>query len=195
MEKTDENTKAVDIAAEIDQSSRKMELADPDEALGGLDRAINRIVEGAGVIALVVIVTVVFANATSRYLLNSSFAWAEEMVQMTIPWLAMTGVFLSIRRGTAIRIDFFFEKLSPGMRNVVGKAGYVLSFLVLGLMAYVSYDFVRLFGGDVALYVGLPMGVSTSALVFGAAGAALAFAAAFIGSLRKSASDPGEGRI
>jgi TRAP-type C4-dicarboxylate transport system permease small subunit len=195
VKKTDENPKAVDIAAEIDQSSRKMELADPDAGLGGVDRAINRIVEAAGVIALVAIVAVVFANATSRYLLNNSFAWAEEMVQMTIPWLAMTGVFLSIRRGTAIRIDFFFEKLSPGARKIVGKAGYVLSFMVLGLMAYVSYDFVRLFGGDVALYVGLPMGVSTSALVFGAAGAALAFAAAFIGSLRKSASDSGEGRI
>ncbi len=174
------------IAAEIEQNTRRMELSDPDADLDRLDRWINRCVEAIGVAALTGIVGVVFANASSRYLLNNSFAWAEEVVQMTIPWLAMAGVFLSIRRGTAIRIDYFAEKLPARLQAALVRAGFAFNCAVLALLAYVSFDFVRLFGGDVALYVGLPMGVSTSALVFGAAGAAMAYAAAFVGAFRRS---------
>lgn len=180
------------LAEQISQTSSQMELEDPDAALGRIDRVVNRSVEFIGVLALVAIVSVVFANATSRYLLNSSFSWGEEMVQMTMPWLAMAGVFLSIRRGTAIRIDFFFEKMSDRVRPILARAGLVFNCAVLAMLAIVSFDFVILFGGDRALYVGLPMGVSTSALVFGAAGAAMAYAAAFVGAfLRRGAEQEG----
>lgn len=168
------------VAEQIDQSSRKLELADPDLGLGRIDRYINRFVEAIGVVALASIVFVVFINASSRYLMNSSFPWAEEMVQMTIPWLAMSGVFLSVRRGTVIRIDFFYEKMPAWLRPFVAKTGLAFNCLVLATLAYVSFDFVRLFGGDRTLYVGLPTGVSTSALMFGAAGVAMAYAAAFV---------------
>lgn len=188
MTESDGDREAGPIAAEIERSTRQLELADPDAHLGRLDRLINRCVEVIGVTALTGIVGVIFVNATSRYLLNNSFAWAEEVVQMTIPWLAMAGVFLSIRRGTAIRIDFFFEKLPPRVQGALARAGFAFNCAVLALLAWVSFDFVRLFGGDVALYVGLPMGVSTSALVFGAAGAAMAYAAAILGAWRPGGS-------
>ncbi len=170
---------AEDLASRIDATARRLELKDPDADLPFLDRLINRVVEIVGVSALVAIVAVIFANASSRYLFNSGFSWAEEMVQMAMPWLAMTGVFLSVRRGTMIRIEFFFEKIPARLRPAVAYAGYAVNVIVLCMMAYVSFDFVRLFGGDVALYVQLPMGVSTSALVFGAAGAAMAYAVEF----------------
>ncbi len=125
------------------------------------------------------IVLVIFVNAVSRYTLNYSFIWAEEMVQMSMPWLAMTGVFLSVRRGTMIRIDFFFDKIPERYQGVVANFGYGLCIGVLLLMGWISFDFVRQFGGDVALYVEIPTGWSTSALVFGAVGAAMAYAAEF----------------
>lgn len=178
----DDDTEAV--AERIDRTARKMELADPDVGLGHLDRTINRSIEAIGVLALTSIVTVVFLNASSRYLLNHSFTWAEEMVQMTMPWLAMSGVFLSMRRGTVIRIDFFFEKMPARLRPFIARAGLAFNCVILATLAYVSYDFVRLFGGDKTLYVGLPTGVSTSALMFGAAGVAMAYAAAFVEAFR-----------
>jgi TRAP-type C4-dicarboxylate transport system permease small subunit len=183
MSSEDQSADAGSVAEKIDLTARNMELSDPDFGFHRIDRAINRIVEFIGVVALSGIVAVVFANATSRYLLGGGFSWGEEMVQMMIPWLAMTGVFLSVRRGTMIRIDFFYEKLSGRLRRFVVRAGLAFNVAVLGLLAWVSFDFVRLFGGDMALYVGLPMGVSTSALVFGAAGAALAFAAQLVASV------------
>ncbi len=170
---------AEQLAERIGAATRSLELRNPDEGLPLAARLINGTVEVLGVTVLVAIVLVIFANAVSRYALNYSFIWAEEMVQMAMPWLAMTGVFLAVRRGTMIRIDFFFERIPERARGAVANFGYALSIAVLLFMGWVSFDFVRLFGGDVALYVEIPTGWSTSALVFGAVGAAAAFAAEF----------------
>jgi TRAP-type C4-dicarboxylate transport system permease small subunit len=167
------------IAEQIGEATRRMELRNPDEGLPLADRLVNHIVEIVGVSVLVAIVLVIFVNAVSRYALNYSFIWAEEMVQMAMPWLAMTGVFLSVRRGTMIRIDFFFEKIPARLQGTVANFGYALCVAVLLFMGWVSFDFVRQFGGDVALYVEIPTGWSTSALAFGAVGAAMAYAAEF----------------
>lgn len=174
-----------DLAGKIEAATRKMELRDPDEGLPLGDRIVNNFVEAVGVTVLAAIVIVVFTNAVSRYAFANSFSWAEEFVQMSMPWLAMSGVFLSVRRGTMIRIDFFFEKIPPRYQGVVAKCGYAVNIGVLSAMAWVSFDFVRLFGSDVALYVEIPVGWSTSALVWGAAGAAMAYLAEFFREWRR----------
>ncbi len=168
-----------DIAEQIGEASRAMELRDPDAGLSFVDRLVNRTVELAGVTALVGIVAIVFSNAVSRYALNDSLIWAGEAVQMIMPWLAMTGVFLSVRRGTMIRIDFFYEKIPPRFRGTIAYCGYTLNIGVLLFMAWVSVQYVLLFGGDIAIYAQIPMGWSSSALVFGTIGAAMAFLAEF----------------
>lgn len=188
-------SKTADIAEQIELATRRIELQDPDAGLPFADRLINRVVEIAGVAALVSIVGIVFANASSRYLIGYSFSWAEEMVQMIMPWLAMTGVFLSVRRGTMIRIDYFFEKIPARYQGIVAKLGYTLNIAVLLAMAWASFDFVSLFGGDVALYVQIPMGWSTSALVFGAVGAAMAYMAEFYKEWRMRNDTGGTGNV
>ncbi len=184
-----------DLAGHIEEATRRMELRHPDEGQPPADRIVNLVVEIVGVTVLVAIVAVVFSNAVARYALNYSFSWAEEMVQMGMPWLAMTGVFLSVRRGTMIRIDFFFEKIPLRWQGAVAKFGYAVNVGVLLFMAWVSLDFVRLFGGDVALYVQVPTGWSTSALVFGSAGAAMAYLAEFYKEWRYRDRNAGHGGI
>jgi len=167
------------LSEKIDAANRKLELLDPDNGSSTVDKYVNRVVEAVGVSVLVMIVFVIFANAFSRYALNYSFSWAEELVQMSMPWLAMTGVFLSVRRGTMIKIDFFFEKIPIRYQPIVAYFGYSLNILILLSMAIVSLEFVFLFGADEALYVSIPTGFSTSALVWGMAGAAMAYFAEF----------------
>lgn len=182
-----------DIADRIEEATRALELRNPDEGLPLAERLVNQAVEIVGVAALVGIVAVVFSNAVSRYALNYSFAWAEEIVQMAMPWLAMTGVFLAVRRGSMIRIDFFFEKIPARWQGAIANFGYAINVVVLTLMAWVSFDFVWLFGGDVALYAQIPTGWSTSALVFGAAGAAMAYLAEFHRQWRERRGNAGHG--
>lgn len=163
------------LADQIAEASRRLELHDPDEGQPFLDRLVNRAVEALGVVVLSTIVGTIFSNAVARYLFNVSFIWAEELVLLLVPWLAMTGVFLSVRRGTMIRIEFFFDKLAPKRRAVAADLGTLASVAVLAFMGWVSIDFLLLFGGDTSPYLDVATGLSSSALVFGAFGGALAF--------------------
>ena len=173
-----DGTPAGELAGRIAEASRSQELRDPDEGLGWIGRAVNRVAEIIGIAALGTIVLTVFANAVGRYAFNSSIIWAEELVLLLVPWLAMTGVFLSVRRGTMIRIDFFFEKLPRFLRRPLGPLGHLFSACVLTFMAGISVQFILLFGSDRALYLEIPRSYSSSALVIGGFASALAFVVA-----------------
>ena len=189
------DTSSDGLAGRIAEVSRRQELRDPDEDLGRLDRAVNRVAEIAGIAALGTIVLTVFANAVGRYAFNSSIIWAEELVLLLVPWLAMTGVFLSVRRGTMIRIDYFFEKLPRVLRRPLGPLGHLFSACVLTFMAGISVQFVLLFGSDRALYLEIPRSYSSSALVVGGFASALAFVAVLVRERRGSRREvPGDER-
>ena len=163
------------LAGRIAEASRRQELRDPDEGLGRLGRAVNQVAEIIGVACLGAIVAIVFANAVGRYAFDTSLIWAEEAVLLLVPWLAMSGVFLSVRRGTMIRIDFFFGKLPRRLRLSLGPLGHLFSAGVLTFLAGISIQYVLLFGSDRALYLDIPRGWSSAALVAGGAVSALAF--------------------
>ena len=168
------------LAGRIAEASRRQELRDPDEGLGLVDRAVNRVAEIIGISSLGIIVITIFANAVGRYAFNWSIIWAEELVLLLVPWLAMTGVFLSVRRGTMIRIEYFFEKLPLALRRPLGPLGHLFSACVLTFMAGISVQFVLLFGLDRALYLEIPRMYSSSALVVGGFASALAFVAVLV---------------
>jgi TRAP-type C4-dicarboxylate transport system permease small subunit len=167
-----------DLAQRIGQASRQQELEDPDRALPIADRLINRTAEIFGVAVLVGLLAIVFGNALSRYALNYSFVWAEEVVISMVPWLAMAGLFLSVRRRQMIKVEFFLAKLPPGAQRVLAVLSELLGAAMLAWLAWLGFTYVATFGGDRTPYLGLPKGLFTSALWFGPIAVALAFAAA-----------------
>ena len=165
-----------DLGRKVDEAARRQEMYDLDAGASLLDRIINRIAEVVGVGVLCTIVTLVFANAVGRYVAGAPLIWAEELVIALIPWLAMSGVFLSIRRRQVIRIEVFANKLEPVLRDALGIFISVLSAATFTALAYHAFSYVSLFGGDRTVYLKLPTGWFMSAMLIGAAGAALAFA-------------------
>lgn len=166
-----------DLAGQIESATRRQELADPDLGLGRLDRLVNQVVEVVGVAVLVAIVATIFVNAIGRYALNAHLLWAEELVLLLIPWLALTGTFLAVRRGSMIRIDFFFDRLPRSVRRPLSIAGYVLCTVMMVFLGIISSRFVALFGADTSPYLDIPSGYSTAALVVGGFLVAAAFLA------------------
>ena len=172
------------LAARIGAASRQHELEDPDRSLPRADRLINRTVELLGVGLLGGILAIVFANALARYALDYSFVWAEEVVISLVPWLALTGLFLSVRRRQMIRIEFFLDKFPPAARRTLAVLAELLGAAMLAWLAWLGFNYVATFGGDATPYLALPKGLFTSALWLGAAAVALAFAAAAWRELR-----------
>ncbi len=106
------------------------------------------------------------------------------MIYLT-PWLAMTGLFLAIRRGTKIRIDYFYEKFNPGIRRPLGIFGNIVSVGILLFLGGVSVHYVSLFGGDLTVHMRFFKGFSTGALMVGGFGAALAFLVILVREARR----------
>ncbi len=173
------------LSEQIAEATRHRELADPDQGLPFLDRAVNRVVEIIGGGVLCTIVGTIFVNAESRYAFNYSFNWVEELVIYLTPWLAMTGLFLAIRRGTMIRIDYFYEKFSPAAKRPIGILGNILCVGVLCFLGGISFNYVTLFGGDLTVHMRFLKGFSTSALMIGGFAAALAFLAVLVREARR----------
>ena len=168
-------SKTESLADQVGQLNQTLELTDPDIKVSAFDRAVNRVVEFAGVAVLATVAVLVFVNATGRYLFNSPVIWAEELVIALIPWLAMTGVFLSVRRRELIRLGYYSFGLPPNIRGAVDVFVGILSAATFVLVAFYSFEYLSLFGGDTTTYLKLPTGWFSAAMVLGAAAAAIAF--------------------
>ncbi len=173
------------LSEQIAEATRRQELADPDRGLPVIDRAVNKVAEIIGGGVLCTIVGTIFVNAVSRYAFNYSFNWVEELVIYLTPWLAMSGLFLAIRRGTMIRIEFFYEKFTPSIRRPLALFGNLLSVGILMFLGGISYTYVGLFGTDLTVHMRFFKGFSTGALMVGGFGAALAFLVVLIREARR----------
>jgi TRAP-type C4-dicarboxylate transport system permease small subunit len=163
------------LAEQVGRLNQSIELADPDFGMPTFDRWINRAVEAVGIAVLATIAILVFANASGRYLAASPIIWAEELVIALVPWLAMTGVFLSVRRRQLIRLGYYTLGLPAVLRTSIDLTIQFLSAATFVLVAFYSFEYVSLFGYDVTTYLKLPSGWFTSAMLVGAVGVALAF--------------------
>ena len=173
------------LSEQIAEATRRQELADPDRGLPVLDRAVNKFVEFIGVGVLCTIVGTIFVNAVSRYAFNYSFNWVEELVIYLTPWLAMAGLFLAIRRGTMIRIEYFYQKFSPEIRRPIALLGNIVSVGILLFLGGISFYYVTLFGSDLTVHLRFFKGFSTGALMVGGFGAGLAFLVVLVREARR----------
>jgi TRAP-type C4-dicarboxylate transport system permease small subunit len=163
------------LADQVGQVTQAMELADPDAGASVVDRIVNKVAEVVGVAVLATIVLLVFANAVGRYLAASPIIWAEEVVIALIPWLAMTGVFLSVRRRQLINLEYFTANLPTKWRTPINLFVDIISAATFVHLAYYSFLYFSLFGNDVTTYLKLPTGWFTSAMLIGAVAVAVAF--------------------
>lgn len=135
-------------------------------------RVVDAVWEAAGVVAMVTATALIFCNAAARYLFAKSVPWADEVVIGLIPWIAMIGLYISIRRGSVIRIEYFFLKLPVSVRPPLVLFTTLVSAAAFVQLAVYSAQYISFFGRDLTPYLGLMRGWFTSALVVGAAATA-----------------------
>ena len=139
----DQATSREGLGAQVAAASRRLELEDPDRGQPLADRVVNRAVELVGVSLLAGILAIIFINALTRYALNYSFIWAEEVVIGLVPWLAVTGLFLSVRRRQMIQIEFFLEKFPPAGPRPPATLADLLGAVVLAWLAWLGFELCR----------------------------------------------------
>jgi TRAP-type C4-dicarboxylate transport system permease small subunit len=82
-----------------------------------LDRHLGKIVDALAIIILVFLVTMIFASVLSRYVLNFSLAWAEELAGLSFVWLTMLGSITAMRKRSHMAINFLLDRLPPAKQR------------------------------------------------------------------------------
>lgn len=89
-----------------------------------------------GLIALWALSVVVFLQFFTRYVLNNSLGWTEELARYVLIVVAFAGAISVSRKGTHIFLEFFYRYLSPKSGKVLAIAMEALTMVFWGVMSW-----------------------------------------------------------
>ncbi|WP_454741629.1 TRAP transporter small permease [Cupriavidus necator] len=115
-----------------------------DEAQDAEFRVSPRIEDWLGVIVMVLLVGITFANVVVRYFTDESFAWTEEFSVFLMIVLALVAGSAAVARDRNIRIEFFFERGSAARQRrlaILSALGVAVMFIALAVLgARITWD-------------------------------------------------------
>jgi TRAP-type C4-dicarboxylate transport system permease small subunit len=117
-----------------------------ENSLAGLRAARARFFQGLEAVLFVMVLTLlalVILQVFTRYVLQSSLPWTEEVARMVLVWLVMIGAAIATERKEQYAIKFIFERLRGRTRLAVLLLTHLLGIaFLLALMVY-GAEYVR----------------------------------------------------
>jgi|TARA_R110002126_G_scaffold163655_1_gene311535 TRAP-type C4-dicarboxylate transport system permease small subunit len=89
-----------------------------------------------GLVALWALSGIVFLQFFTRYVLNDSLAWTEEIARYVLIIVAYFGAVSVTRKGTHIFLEFFYRYLSPQFGKYLTITMEAISMLFYGYLGY-----------------------------------------------------------
>lgn len=96
-----------------------------------------------GLIAIWALAAIVFLQFFTRYVLNDSLAWTEEIARYMLIVVGFFGGISVTRKGTHIFLEFFYRYLSPKAGKWLAVAMELLSTLFFGYLAYLAVQLAQ----------------------------------------------------
>lgn len=111
---------------------------------------------------------VVLLGVFTRYVLNDSLAWIEELARFSMIWLSWVGGGLALRRGAHIAVEFLTDALPPQVRSVVVFLGRLAVFVFLGICLWYGIDLTGRVSAQSTIALGISMQIPYAAIPVGA---------------------------
>lgn len=108
-----------------------------ERLLTGIDWIMDKVT----LLILILLNLIVGLQVFSRYVLNHSLFWSEELARYLFIYLVFLGTAIVLRRNGHIQVSFFVERLPPGLRRAVAV---LVDLLLLGFVGIVLAQSVRL---------------------------------------------------
>ena len=124
----------------------------------------------------------VFLQFFTRYVLNNSFAWTEEIATNCLVAIVFIGAAMCVRLGRHIHVDLLFRYLPTGVARVLATAIDLVRTLFFAYAAWLVWSFMGLIEGETMTTIDLPKN-----LVYGAVCAG--FVLMFVRSIQVSFRD------
>lgn len=114
-----------------DEARPEVIFDDPETDISNL-----RLADWPGLIALWGLAIIVFLQFFTRYVLNDSLAWTEEIARYVLIIVAYFGAISVTRKGTHIFLEFFYRYLPPQAGKILAISMEALSLVFYGYLSY-----------------------------------------------------------
>lgn len=83
---------------------------------------------------MLVLVVDVFLGVWSRYVLQATFQWYDEVARLCFVWMVFLGAASAVRRGAHFRLHLLIDRLGPGPRRATDLVVGVLVVVFGGVL-------------------------------------------------------------
>ncbi|MEQ8365604.1 MAG: TRAP transporter small permease [Roseicyclus sp.] len=109
--------------------------------------AIDKLIDALSAVALILVTAIVFLNAVGRYFLSFNVMGAEEASRLLMVYMCFLGAYTLLRRGGHVSVDVVVLLASPRVVRVMRGLVGVVIVLVMGFLAWASWNLVEFSAG------------------------------------------------
>jgi TRAP-type C4-dicarboxylate transport system permease small subunit len=110
---------------------------------------------------------VVFYQVFTRYVLDDSAGWTEEIARYFLVAVVFIGASMSVRKNNHIQVDYFYRLMPRVMARILSTLVDVVRCVFLGYAAWLTWLLIQRIGNQPMAVVELPVGIVFSCMLFG----------------------------
>jgi TRAP-type C4-dicarboxylate transport system permease small subunit len=110
---------------------------------------------------------VIFYQFFTRYALNDSASWTEEIARYLLIATAFVGAAINVRKNNHIQVDFFYRFMPPAMRRTMSTLVDVLRIAFLAYCIWLTYLLMQKIGSSRMAIIDWPIGILYAFVVAG----------------------------
>jgi TRAP-type C4-dicarboxylate transport system permease small subunit len=111
--------------------------------------------------------SIVFLQFFTRYVLNDSLAWTEEIARYGLIWITFIGAAIVVRKNMHISVEVLLHFLPAGSARVLLAFVDLAKLLFIGLLAYFSLAIVERMQWQRMVIIDLPMSTVYAGVALG----------------------------
>lgn len=102
---------------------------------------------------------IVFAQFFSRYVLNDSIAWTEEIARYLLIAVAFAGAPIAVRKNTHIQVEFFYRFINKTTARILSTFVDIIRVVFFSYAAYISFKILDVMKSQYMTSLNIPMSV------------------------------------
>ena len=106
-----------------------------------------------------VLAVVIFYQFFTRYALNDSASWTEEIARYLLIATAFVGAAINVRKNNHVQVDFFYRLLPHGVNRAMSTLVDALRAAFLGYCVWLTYLLIDKIGSSRMAIIDWPIGI------------------------------------
>ncbi len=109
----------------------------------------------------------VFYQFFTRYALNDSASWTEEIARYLLICIVFVGSAMCVRKGTHIHVDIFYRFMPPSMARALSTFVDVMRIVFFAYAVYLTWLLIGKIGKQQMAIIDWPIGIIYGFVLFG----------------------------